>query len=99
MPMRVTSLNDSISLNTPGGKVAFYVCHVLPEWLASLTLFGYNIRKSFGTGLCGDYRFRDETEKEKRKRLARLAKRREKKEGKTLEKSTAIELAERKEKV
>jgi len=94
MPMRVTSLDDPISLDTPGGKAAFYVCHVLPEWLASLTLFGYNIRKTFGTGLCGDYRFKDETEKEKSKRHARMAKRKEKKEAKT-EKSTAFELVEK----
>jgi len=99
MPMRVTSLNDPISLDTPGGKAAFYVCHVLPEWLASLTLFANNIRKAFGSGLCGDYRFRDETETEKRKRHARMAKRREKKEAKALKENLAVELVEKKEKV
>lgn len=80
MPARVTSLNDPISLDTPGGKAAFYVCHVLPEWLATLTLFGSNIRKGFGTGLCGDYRYKDETESEKIKRHARKEKRKQKKE-------------------
>ena len=82
MPARVTSLNDPINLDTPGGKAAFYVCHVLPEWLATLTLFGSNIRKGFGTGLFGDYRFKDETESEKTKRHARIEKRRQKKEAK-----------------
>ena len=47
----------------------------LPEWLASLILFGNNIRKSFGTGLIGDWRPWDETEKEQVKRLEREAKR------------------------
>lgn len=36
----------------------------LPEWLASLILLENNIRKSFGTGLIGDWRPWDETEKE-----------------------------------
>ena len=56
-------------------KLAFYVFHALPEWLACLILFGNNIRKSFGTGLIGDWRVYDETEKELVKRLDREAKR------------------------
>ena len=80
-------------MNTPGGKAAFYVCHVLPEWLASLTLFADNIRKTFGTGLVGDYRLRDETENEKKSRLARVARRRERE----VETVTAVELVEKKE--
>jgi len=94
MPMKVTSLSEPGGLNSPGGKAAFYVCHVLPEWLASLTLFADNIRKTFGTGLVGDYRFRDETEKEKKSRLAKIARRKERKANKT---NTAIELVEKKE--
>jgi len=98
MPMRITSLNEPISLDTPGGKAVFYLCHVLPEWLASLALFGYNIRKTFGTGLLGDYRFKDETETQKRKRHERMAKRKEKKAVKSFEESAVFELAEKKEK-
>ena len=94
--MKVTSLTDPSSLNTPGGKAAFYICHVLPEWLASLTLFADNIRKTFGTGLFGDYRVRDETESEKVSRRAKEAKRRERKAN---ESNPAVELVEKKEKV
>ena len=94
--MKVTSLTEPSSLNTPSGKAAFYICHVLPEWLASLTLFADNIRKKFGTGLLGDYRFKDETESQKRKRHARMAKRREKKAAKALEGNFDLELMEKK---
>ena len=75
MGFNTTSLSAPSPLNKPTSKAAFYVFHVLPEWLASLILFGYNIRKTFGTGLCGDWRMWDETEKERVKRLARAAKR------------------------
>jgi hypothetical protein len=96
MPMKVTSLSDPGGLNTPGGKAAFYICHVLPEWLASLTLFSDNIRKSFGTGLFGDYRVIDETESQKISRHAKEAKRKAKNANNT---SSAVGLVERKEKV
>jgi hypothetical protein len=75
MWMKTTSLSAPSPLNTPSLKALFYVFHVLPEWLASLILFGDNIRKTFGTGLAGDWRPWDETEKERVKRLARVAKR------------------------
>ena len=75
MWLKVTSLSAPSPLNTPSSKALFYVFHVLPEWLASLILFGDNIRKTFGTGLVGDFRLWDETEKERVKRLARVAKR------------------------
>ena len=80
--MKVTSLTEPNSLNTSTGKAVFYIFHVLPEWLASVTLFSENIRKTFGTGLGGDYRARDETPSEKEKRHAAYEKRREKKAAK-----------------
>ena len=79
MWIRTTSLSAPSALNMPTAKAAFYIFHVLPEWLATLILFGDNIRKSFGTGLVGDVRYRDETEKEREKREKREAKRKEKK--------------------
>ena len=77
MPTRVTSLTES-RLNRPGEKAAFYIFHVLPEWLATVVLFVDNIRKTFGTGLAGDWRLKDETEKEKEKRMASEEKRKTK---------------------
>jgi len=85
MWLKVTSLSAQSPLNTPGSKALFYIFHVLPEWLASVILLGYNIRKTFGTGLCGDWRLWDETEKERVKRLARIAKREAKREAKRKE--------------
>ena len=84
MWLKVTSLSDPSPLNTPSSKALFYIFHVLPEWLASAILFGYNIRKTFGTGLCGDWRLWDETEKERVKRMARIAKRDAKRKEKKL---------------
>jgi hypothetical protein len=72
--LKTTSLSAPSPLNTPRSKALFYIFHVLPEWLASLILLGFNIRKTFGTGLVGDWRLWDETEKERVKRLARVAK-------------------------
>lgn len=79
MSIRTTSLSAPSPLNTPRSKAIFYIFHILPEWLATVILFGFNIRKSIGTGLAGDIRFRDETEKERIKREKREAKRKEKK--------------------
>ena len=83
--LKTTSLSAPSPLNTPGSKATFYVFHVLPEWVASVILFVNNIRKIFGTGLIGDWRPHDETEKERVKRLAKEAKReaklKEKKKG------------------
>lgn len=76
---RTTSLSAPSVFNTGGGKVIFYVFHILPEWLAILMLHAENIRKTFGTGLIGDWRRRDETEKQRAKREEREAKRKEKK--------------------
>jgi hypothetical protein len=79
MHVRTTSLSSPSVLNTPLAKAGFYVFHVLPEWLASLILFGNNIRKTFGTGLVGDWRIMDETEKQRLKREEKMAKRQQKK--------------------
>ena len=84
MWIKTTSLTASSPLNTPGSKALFYIFHVLPEWLASAILFGDNIRKTFGTGLIGDWRLWDETEKERVKRMARIAKRDAKRKEKKL---------------
>lgn len=79
MRYKTTSLTAPDPLNSSGQKAAFYILHVLPEWLITLVLVGYNVRKSFGTGPMGDWRWHDETEKEKQRRLKREAKRRDKK--------------------
>lgn len=75
MWIKTTSLSAPDPHNTPSSKATFYIFHVFTEWLASLILFGNNIRKSFGTGLIGDWRPWDETEKERVKRLSREAER------------------------
>ncbi|KJA20614.1 hypothetical protein HYPSUDRAFT_781786 [Hypholoma sublateritium FD-334 SS-4] len=72
--IRTTSLLLDSVLDTSSAKAAFYVFHVLPEWLASLILFTDNTRKTFGTGPFGDWRIRDETEKQRKKREAKNAK-------------------------
>ncbi|KAF9522658.1 hypothetical protein CPB83DRAFT_822578 [Crepidotus variabilis] len=97
MPLRENSLTDPIRLNTPGGKAAFYLLHVLPEWLATATLFGINVRKTFGTGPFGDWRGHDETEKEKKKRLKRWEKKAAKKAAKAGNSRGDIELSEKRE--
>ncbi|EAU91147.2 hypothetical protein CC1G_03315 [Coprinopsis cinerea okayama7 len=63
------------SQNSKGSKVAFYMLHVAPEWLANAILLCINVRKIFGTGFSGDWRWRDETPKEKEAREKRAAKR------------------------
>jgi len=85
MGNRTTSLSAPDALNTPRAKAAFYILHVLPEWLASVILFGNNIRKSFGTGLTGDWRYQDETEKQRVKRLEKEAKKEAKRDAKRQE--------------
>ena len=90
MWLKTTSLSAPSPLNTPVSKAAFYVFHVLPEWLASVIIFVDNIRKTFGTGLLGDWRLWDETEKERVKRLARAAKREAKREAKRKEKKMQL---------
>lgn len=101
MPRKVTSL-AATRMNTPGEKAAFYIFHILPEWLASVVLFVDNIRKTFGTGIAGDLRFKDETDKEKKKRIASEEKRKAKKAARAAEKGSGgtvenVELSEKNE--
>jgi len=56
------------SLNTPSEKTIFYIFHILPEWLSAVVLLAFNVREEFGTGPCGDKRWRDETPQEKANR-------------------------------
>lgn len=67
------------SLNSRGAKAAFYVLHVLPEWLALAVLFGCNVRRVFGTGVAGDLRTRDDTPKQRERRERREEEARERK--------------------
>jgi len=73
MHYRIDSLSGLNSLNSSSAKALFYIFHVLPEWLAIFILLSQNVRKTFGTGLFGDWRAKDETEKEKKKRLLKQA--------------------------
>jgi len=82
MHYRIDSLRGPNPLDSSTAKATFYTFHILPEWLAVLVLCSVNVRKTFGTALFGDWRWRDETPKEKKKRLARRAKREEKKKKK-----------------
>jgi hypothetical protein len=83
---RTTSLTSLApgSLNSHGAKATFYVLHVLPEWLALATIFLFNIRQTFGTGVIGDVRAMDETPKQREKREKREAKKAEKRRQKRL---------------
>ena len=59
------------SLTSGPAKVTFYMFHVLPEWVAIAGLLGLPIRKIYGTGFWGDWRAKDDTEKQIAKRLAK----------------------------
>lgn len=72
------------SLNSPGAKACFYIFHVLPEWMSNLILVSVNVRKILGTGVWGDWRSKDETEKQKKKREEKDAKKMEKQKQKSL---------------
>jgi len=63
MHVKTTSLAAFSSLNRPGSKAEFYVFHALPEWLVMCTLLSINARKTFSTGLAGDWRAVDKREK------------------------------------
>ncbi|KAJ2912418.1 hypothetical protein MD484_g7995, partial [Candolleomyces efflorescens] len=54
-------------------QAAFYVLHVLPEFLTTVTLLSLNVRKVFGTGFWGDWRNSDDTPEEQAKRRAKEA--------------------------
>jgi hypothetical protein len=81
MHHRIDSLRGPNPLDSSSAKVGFYIFHVFPEWLVILFLFLVNVRKTFGTGHSGDWRWRDETPKQKEKRLVKQAKQEEKKMG------------------
>jgi hypothetical protein len=55
--------------NHLSSKIVFYLINVLPEWTAVVLCVSINVRQLFQTGLKGDTRWWDETEKEKEKRL------------------------------
>ena len=95
MWISTTSLSAPSPLNTPLSKAAFYIFHVLPEWLAMLIFFGNNIRKTFGTGFRGDGRLWDETEKERTERLNKEAKREAKHREKKKHLAEKVEVNER----
>lgn len=59
------------SQNTPAEKAAFYILHIVPEWISVLVLLLCNLRDVFGTGMFGDYRAKDETEGEKESKEAK----------------------------
>jgi len=67
MRTTTTSLTSTASgsQNTPAEKAAFYIFHILPEYISVLILLSCNVRDVFGTGMFGDRRFRDETQREK----------------------------------
>ncbi|EAU91146.1 hypothetical protein CC1G_03314 [Coprinopsis cinerea okayama7 len=67
------------SQNSTGSKAGFYIAHVSLEWLACALLLGVNTRKLCGTGMWGDWRFRDETPQEKQFREKRAQRRAERK--------------------
>lgn len=78
MRLRTDSLEVPGPLSTAWAKTAFYVFHVVPEWLFILTIFSVNTRRIFGTGPLGDFRGKDETEKQKQKREAKEERQRQK---------------------
>ncbi|KAF8213561.1 hypothetical protein K438DRAFT_1956934 [Mycena galopus ATCC 62051] len=56
------------ALNTGSDKAAFYVVHLVPEWIAILLMSVFNVRDICQTGFMGDWRWRDETPTERAKR-------------------------------
>jgi hypothetical protein len=59
---------DHQSLNTLSDKAAFYVVHLLPEYLVTLMMCAFNVKEICQTGFKGDDRWRDETPKQREKR-------------------------------
>ncbi|KIM45438.1 hypothetical protein M413DRAFT_442117 [Hebeloma cylindrosporum] len=95
MHYRIDVLRGPDPLNSSSAKALFYIFHVLPEWLAICVLISENVRKTFGTGLFGDWRGKDETETEKTKRLAKRAAKEEKKKGISMEKLKQGDIGEK----
>jgi hypothetical protein len=88
---KTTSLTSRApgSLNSHSAKATFYILHVLPEWIALTIIFRFNIRQTFGTGIAGDIRFRDETPKQRDKREKKEVKQAEKRKQKRLAEAEA----------
>ena len=63
--IRTDNVFDPIS---PSARVAFYIVHLLPEWLCVFVLLGTNVRARFNTGRWGDYEM---TDRSRNKRLER----------------------------
>ncbi|KAF6754716.1 hypothetical protein DFP72DRAFT_1124414 [Ephemerocybe angulata] len=61
------------TLNGHGAKAAFYIFHLLPEWVCLVILLCFNTRKTFGTGPWGDRRLRDDTPEKIRERMEKKA--------------------------
>jgi len=80
MHNRTTSISSTApgSLSSKEEKMAFYVLQMLPEWMSAALLLLFNLREEFGTGLHGDFRWRDETPEQKEKREMKEQERREK---------------------
>ncbi|KAF8644646.1 hypothetical protein AX16_008358 [Volvariella volvacea WC 439] len=66
------------SQNQTRDKVLFYIFHIFPEWTVEAILWCTNMRQTYQTGYFGDWRWRDETPKEKEKREEKEKKREEK---------------------
>ncbi|KAJ6501612.1 hypothetical protein C8R47DRAFT_233833 [Mycena vitilis] len=64
---------DHHSLNTAEDKAAFYVVHLVPEYIVVVMLCVYNVKEVFQTGNWGDLRWRDETPNEREKRERKKA--------------------------
>nr|GAT43636.1 predicted protein [Mycena chlorophos] len=82
----VTALTHAAH-NTASDKAAFYIIHVLPEWLVVVLLSVFNAREICNLGLKGDFRLKDETPEKREMRWAKVRARKEKKEQKKLEKA------------
>lgn len=78
MRNKTTSLEALMSLNESNAKAAFYIFHMLLEWLSALIFLAADVRKTFCTGPIGDTRMRDMTLKQHDKWAAKQAKMEEK---------------------
>ncbi|KAJ7823581.1 hypothetical protein B0H14DRAFT_1309518 [Mycena olivaceomarginata] len=56
------------ALNTKADKVAFYVVHLLPEFIVAFLFCAFNVKDICNTGFMGDGRWWDETPKERERR-------------------------------
>jgi hypothetical protein len=56
------------ALNTKADKVAFYIVHLLPEFIVAFLFCAFNVKDICNTGFKGDGRWWDETPKERERR-------------------------------